>query len=127
MRFLARFVYLAASLWWAFLMVRTQSLRCDDSCVARPQEWRDDVNAWQYGVVGWLGAAGLLLAIIAVALRRGFGVMAVLVHGAVFTANCLILYLGRSIYGTFIPFALGATVVFAAGLSATGGLPRKVR
>ena len=128
MRLLARIVYLAASLWWALFMVMSQAMHCDDACVARPSYWREDDDAWQWGYIGWLGAAGLGLAILAVSLsfaRRRLAVAAVIAHAGVFTANCLIFYLGARIYGSFIPFAVGATVVFVAALTAVGLLPRR--
>jgi hypothetical protein len=125
-RTFAAVIYLGASLWWALLMALRQAMRCDDSCTAPEyaRSWRDNVDAWQYGVIGWLGAAGLTLAVLAVALspvRRwaGFGLLAA--HGAVFTINCLVLYLGRPIYGSFVPFALTASFVAAAGFVAVGG------
>jgi hypothetical protein len=126
MRVLAGLVYLVATTVWAFKMAMVQDLRCDDSCTAAgfARDWHDNADSWQYGVVGWLGAAGLGLALLAVALsfrRRWLGLAALFLHGAVFTANCLVLYLGRSIYGSFVPFVLGATVVALAGFVAVGG------
>src|ERR687887_1283105 len=106
MRALSAIVYFLATAYWAFLMAMTQALTCDDACTA-PQfarDWHDNPDSWQYGVVGWLGAAGLGLAVLALALsfvRRWLGVFLLTMHAAVFTANCLVLYLGRHIYGSF--------------------------
>ena len=107
-------------------MAMAQALRCDDACTAAQfaRDWHDNVDSWQYGVIGWLGAAGLGLALLALALsflRRRLGLAALVLHGAVITANCLVLYLGRTIYGSFVPFALGATVVAVAGFVAVAG------
>ena len=129
-RALGAVIYLGASLLWALLMGLNQAMRCDDSCTA-PQyarSWRDNVEAWQYGVIGWLGLAGLTLAVLAVALsfaRRwaGFGLLAA--HASVFTVNCLVFYVGRPIYSSFIPFALVASFVAAAGFVAVGGWSRQ--
>lgn len=119
-------IYLGASICWALLMGLVQAMRCDDSCSA-PQyarSWRDNVDAWQYGLIGWLGLAGLTLAILAISLsvvRRwlGFGLLAA--HAFVFTVNCLVFYLGRPIYSSFVPFALGASFVALCGFVAVGG------
>lgn len=132
MRAVGGIVYLLATAYWAFFMAMVQGLTCDDSCTAPQfaQDWGDNRDAWQYGVVGWLGAAGLGLAIIALALslvRRWLGMLVLTLHGAVFTINCLVFYLGRHIYGSFVPFALGASLVAAAGFTAVGGRFRAAR
>ena len=94
LRLFAGLVYLLATALWAFYTAMAQALRCDDGCTAAQfaRDWHDNVDSWQYGVVGWLGAAGLALAVLAVALsflRRWLGLAALVLHGAVFTANCL--------------------------------------
>ena len=123
-------VYLGASLLWALLMGINQSMRCDDTCTA-PQyarSWRDNVDAWQYGIIGWLGLAGLTLALLAVALsfvRRWAGLALLAVHALVFTINCLVFYVGRPIYSSLVPFALAASFVAACGFVAVGGWSRQ--
>jgi hypothetical protein len=129
-RAFAGVIYLGATLIWALLMGLNQAMRCDDSCTAAQyaRSWRDNVDSWQYGVIGWLGLAGLTLAVLAVSLsfaRRwiGFGLLAA--HASVFTANCLVFYLGRPIYSSFVPFALVASLVAAAGFVAVRGWSRQ--
>ena len=125
-RVVAAVIYLGASLVWALLMGLGQAMRCDDSCTA-PQyarSWRDNVDAWQYGVIGWIGLAGLTLAVLAVSLsfvRRWAGFGLLVAHASVFTINCLVFFVGRPIYSSFVPFALVACFVAGAGFVAVGG------
>src|SRR5262245_36850904 len=88
-------VYLGGTLLWAGLMALTAALRCDDSCTGPRYEsnWSDNPDAWQYGVVGWLGLAGLCLSLVAIVLswfRRPLGVAAFGAHLGVFTVNLVI-------------------------------------
>jgi hypothetical protein len=129
-RALAGVIYLGASLLWALLMALSQSMRCDDSCTASQyaRSWRDNVDAWQYGVIGWIGLAGLTLAVLAVSLsfvRRWAGFVLLAGHAVVFTINCLVFYVGRPIYSSFVPFALAASFVAASGFVAVGGWSRQ--
>jgi hypothetical protein len=124
-RIFGALVYLGFTLVWAGLMALVVGLKCDDSCSAGG-DWTDNVHAWQYGAIGWLGAAGLALALIAVVLslfRRHLGLAALAAHALVFTTNVVILLAGT---GNGVPLVLLGPAAFAAaaGFVAVGG-PRR--
>ena len=61
---MSAFAYLGCTLVWAGLMELAVALKCDDGCGAG-SDWTDNAHAWQYGTIGWLGVAGLALAVVA--------------------------------------------------------------
>ena len=94
-RWLTGLAYLAGTGVWTLLMLVSSALKCDDACGAPPyRDWTDNVDAWQYGAIMWLGVAGFCLAVAVVAaswLRPRLAVAALLAHGAVFVVNLVIL------------------------------------
>ena len=124
-RIFGALVYLGCTLLWAGLMALALVMKCDDSCGAG-DDWTDNVHAWQYGAIGWLGAAGLGLAVLALVLslfRRELGLAALAAHAVVFATNAVILLAGP---GTSVPLVVvgPAALAAAAGFVAVGG-PRR--
>src|SRR5690242_12162588 len=90
-------IYLGATGVWTVLMGVSAALRCDENCNDRGfhDGWRSNADAWQWSALGWLGLAGLALAIIALVLsrfRRGLGIAGLFAHAGIFSLNALIIW-----------------------------------
>ncbi|SRR6266496_816359 len=122
-------VYLAGTAAWALATGVFAALGCDDACGAPPyRDWRENPDAWQYGVIGWMGVAGLAIAIVAVIaswFRRRLGIAAFCVHASLFVANGVVLVDGvthRTVPALFVFAVLSVAV---AGALAVSGRTRR--
>ena len=125
-RVVAGLVYLVGTGLWLFLSALAATLRCDDSCVAprHAESWRDTSDAWQWSVVGWLGLAGGVVALAAVAASwfwKKVGVALFAAHVAVFATSLLILIPGADTRGGEVKLVLAVLIVGGSGVLAVAG------
>ena len=119
-------VYLAAAGVWMVLMGIVGALRCDDSCSSNSSSWADNAQSWQYDVLPWLGVAGVVLAILALALSlfsHVLGVSVVGLHAGVFVVNTVLLSSGGDI-NALVLLIPSAVAVAAAYVAVGGSRPR---
>jgi len=122
---LTRPIYVGGSLVWALLMFYVAGLSCDDHCSAFGG-WINDRSAWQWHALGALGAAGAVLAVGAILLRRRsvlLASIAFLLDLAVFSASVALLLDGRiveHVHATYVVLVLAVAVAGALAIIAPG-------
>ena len=113
-------IYVGGSVFWALSMFFVAGLSCDDHCSAFGG-WINDRHAWQWNALGALGAAGVVLAVGAIFLRRRsvpLAFIAFLVDLAVFLASVALLLDGRIVEHVHATHAALVLAVAVAGVLA---------
>jgi hypothetical protein len=126
---LAALIYVGGNVVWALMMLLVTGLSCDDHCSDGSSAWINDRHAWQWHALPALGVACVLLAPLAIVLRRRgilLALIAFVADLAVFLASVWVLLDGRIVEHVHASHALLVLAVAAAGaLSITA--PRRGR